>query len=133
MLELASRRARGAGGHEKDGPKPGPQGLSRLVEDAVFASARKSLDSGTSDAYEGMGLLAREGGAASAWARLRARGWGAATEGRMGAEGWRVTVINPIDNALIAGWLRALYTVAVGREMRVEVIDEPAQTTFEID
>jgi hypothetical protein len=50
----------------------------------------------------------------------------------MGDEGWRVTVINPVDNALIAGWLRALYTVAEGREMRVRVKEDPAQTFFDI-
>ena len=35
MLELASRGPRGAGGHQIDGPKPVPQGLSGLVKDGV--------------------------------------------------------------------------------------------------
>jgi len=104
----------------------------RLVEDTVYALTRKNLEERAADAYEGEGLLVREEGEGGSWASLRTRGWGAAAEERMGDEGWRVTVINPVDNALIAGWLRALYTVAEGREMRVRVKEDPAQTFFDI-
>jgi hypothetical protein len=34
-LNLAGRRTRGPGGHQKDGPKPVPQGLSGLVKDGI--------------------------------------------------------------------------------------------------
>ncbi len=107
--------------------------VRKSVEEAAYTSTMKSLEGGTTDAYEDDGMLAREEGGRGAWARTRARGWGAAAEERLGAEGWRVTMLNPVDNALIAGWLRALYTVAEGREMRMDVKEEPAQSSFEIN
>lgn len=104
----------------------------RLVEEAVYVSARRSFEGGPADAYEGERLLPREGSSSAAWERLRVRGWGAVVEESIAEEGWRVTVLNPVDKALIAGWLRALYTVTVGREAQVEVREEPPVSFFEM-
>lgn len=105
---------------------------AKAVEEAVYASTRSSLESGKSDAYESSDILPRGGDWQAAWQSMRMRGWGAVARHRLHGGDLRVTVLDAVDEALIAGWLRAIYTVAMGREPVVEIVEEPPSTVFEL-
>ena len=121
FLEVMDRPARGKG--------PGHGGL---VEEAAYAATRSSLEGGGGDAYESA-PGARGGATGVDWGALLLRGWGVAADARTGAGGWKVTVLNPVHIPLIAGWLRALYTFAMGREPRLRVDGETSRARFALD
>jgi hypothetical protein len=104
----------------------------RLVEDAVYMAAGRSIRDGRADVYEGGVPPSRGAGDGGVRERLRVRGWGAVTEESTAGREWTISVLNPVDNALIAGWLRALYTVTEGREARVEIGEKPPLTLFRL-
>jgi hypothetical protein len=103
-----------------------------VVEETVYSTTMESLQNGAGDAYEGEELPPAASGAMALCERIRARGWGEVISNRLNGTDWRIDVVNPVDEALIAGWLRAIYTVAMGREPRVEVGGEPLSRHFEL-
>ncbi len=110
----------------------GDKGTEAFIEEAVFASTLGSLAGGTKDAYEGAGLLAGESCGKAALDIMRTRGWGAVAGDSLDGGEWRVEILDPVHDALVAGWLRAVYTVALGKEPKVEVREEPPYTVFEM-
>lgn len=103
-----------------------------IVQDAVFRTTRAVLQGGSSDAYEGVDLLPVENAAGALRDNAAMRGWGDVNMASLNGGDWRIEVVNPIDDALIAGWLRAIYTVAVGREPRLSVDGEPPLRVFQL-
>ena len=114
-----------------DGGGQGRKGKG-LLEEAVFRSTVESLQSGTADAYEAPDIVPQDASATAAWAKFAMRGWGSVRSDSLVGEAWRIDVFNPVDTALIAGWLRALYTVAMGREPVVKLDEKPPTVTFEL-
>lgn len=112
------------------------EGVSRgregVVEETVFNSVRKSLENGEDDFYESAAILQRESGAAAVREKIHMRGWGAVVGDKLDGKDWRIEVLNPVSEELIAGWLRALYTVAMGREPLIEVSGDAPLRCFEL-
>jgi hypothetical protein len=102
---------------------------SRFIEETVYDVTIRQLESGIVDAYGGANtsLTSRgDGPNDNTWDVLHVRGWGVIDEAWIGTQEWRISVVNPIDVSLVAGWLRALYTFAMGKEPRLGV----AQNAF---
>jgi len=105
-------------------------GYAALLEEASCLSALSALQSmegGAGNAYIGEpDLWKRPHGDKRRLAGevLAVRGWGMVEEFEMGAREWKMTVKNPVDAALVAGWLRALYTFTLGREPRLKVTED---------
>jgi hypothetical protein len=109
------------------------RGSAGIVHDAVFASIKGSLDDGADDAYESPADHAAADLIKNTRDKMVVRGWGAVSGGKMGEDGWRVDVTNPVDDSLVAGWLRALYTFMNGRETRVKIREKPPLKVFELE
>lgn len=107
-----------------------------LIEEAFYISTLERIEGGAGNAPQGPESLevpGEDGPSGDIWNALRIRGWGAASEVRIGEREWRVTIVNPIDVSLLAGWLRALYSVSMGREPRLSVIEEPPSAHYCMD
>jgi hypothetical protein len=113
---------------ERRGGKP----RAGVVEEAVYNTTKESLQDGAGDAYDDEDLPPAASGVAALCKRISMRGWGEVTSNTLSGTGWRIDIVNPVDEALIAGWLRAIYTVAMGREPRLEVGGEPHSRHFEL-
>lgn len=107
-------------------------GTRGLIEEAVYSSTLERLEGGESDAYDGENPGTLKGGipAEGTWDALQVRGWGVASGFQAEGKGWRVTVTNPVDVNLLAGWLEALYTFAREREPRISVAEEPSRVNY---
>ncbi|MEW6553133.1 MAG: hypothetical protein AB1384_02465 [Actinomycetota bacterium] len=103
-----------------------------VVGEAIYGATMKSLQAGSGDAYENGGLPPEVSGTEAMRERMSLRGWGAVVTTHFNGGEWRIEVANPVDDALIAGWLRAIYTVAMGREPGVEVSGGPRARRFEL-
>lgn len=109
----------------------GSTGGAGLVGEAVFRSVRRDLEGEADDGYEKAVMPGHEGWVEKLSEKTATRGWGELTGGSHG-ENWSIEVMNPISDALIAGWLRALYTVAVGREPLIEMSGDVLRRHFEL-
>jgi hypothetical protein len=107
-------------------------GSAEALEEAVFNSIRNGLEEGKDDIYESTAILLSGNKAEAVSRRINMRGWGAVTSGRLDGVSWHVEVTNPISNVLIAGWLRALYTVAMRKEPLVKISGEAPLRVFEL-
>jgi hypothetical protein len=103
-----------------------------VVEEAVYRTTVRSLQDGADDAYEGGDLPPDAGGNRRMCERMSVRGWGEVISSRFDGGEWRIEVADPVDDAIIAGWLRAIYTRAMGREPRLEVGGEPPARRFDL-
>jgi hypothetical protein len=103
-----------------------------IIEEAVYESTLSSLEDGIDDEYGGKEELAGNGDSAPAWSVMSMRGWGTVTESAVDRDVWRATVLNPVSEALIAGWLRALYSFTVGRNPRMDISKERSMASFEL-
>ncbi len=50
------------------------------------------------------------------------KGWGRIDEAHRKEAGWLIGVFGPIDGGIIAGWLRALYTIALGKNPDLSLV-----------
>jgi hypothetical protein len=103
-----------------------------VVEEAIYLTTVRSLQDGADDAYGGGDLPPDAGGNQAMIERMGARGWGEVISSRCDGGDWRIEVADPVDDAIIAGWLRAIYTHAMGREPRLEVGGEPPARRFDL-
>ena len=110
----------------------GQAGTGGVIEEAVFDSVRSSLEKGFDDFYESAADIQRGAESGEIRYRMNMRGWGAVTSCTMRKKDWRLEVLNPVSDTLVAGWLRALYTVAIGEEPRVVISGEPQQKAYEL-
>lgn len=101
MLDAAKKSA------AYDGKK-----VAGILEDAAYSSAMEELENG--EYYAGIEELVHE---------FAVKGWGQATALCVDGGTWRLTMANPLDVSLIAGWLRAFYFSRVNREPRSSVTE----------
>lgn len=109
----------------------GSAGGAGLISEAVFRSVRRDLEGKTDDACESAVMPGHERWVEKLSEKTATRGWGELTGGSHG-EKWSIEVMNPISDALIAGWLRGLYTVAMGREPLIEMGGDVLRRHFEL-
>lgn len=103
-----------------------------IVEGAVFRTTKAGLDGGADDTYEDKDVLVAANAADAMREKMTMRGWGKVLAAGLNGVDWRIEVMNAVDDALIAGWLRAIYTIAVGREPRLIVDGEPPLRIFQL-
>lgn len=99
-----------------------PDDPLRLLEQSIYESTMNGFEDGMTDTYEGgewLRDLGRVGPVRETWEVLGRRGWGMIGEARQDGGIWQVEVIRAIDAGIIAGWLRALYTIAMGKEPNI--------------
>jgi len=122
MLSVLARLGKG----EVEGGQAG------LVERAVYASTVNGLERGRDDAYESTAIVPRNGNARIAWGSMAMRGWGEVVGGALRGREWRIDVLDPVDMGLVAGWLRALYTLATGEDTATRIEEGRESTTFSL-
>ncbi|MDD3718428.1 MAG: hypothetical protein PHP28_07180 [Actinomycetota bacterium] len=112
-----------------------PAGVAASMQEAVFRSVRAGMEYGEHDGYEKAlngGKAGSEGWCGSVGGMLAMRGWGALAGIASEGDRWRIEVMNPVSDGLVAGWLRALYTVAVGREPLVTASGDASLRLYEM-
>ena len=111
-------------------------GTRGLIEEVAYTSTLERLEGGENDAFDGEGkpVIQRDGvPVEEAWDGLQVKGWGIAAGFQADGDGWRVTIINPVEVNLLAGWLRALYTFAMGKKPRLSVTEEASRAQYVLE
>ncbi len=125
-LAIMAKMAAGSGAREDGG----------LLEEAIYSNTLMQLEAGMGDAYSGVDTvssLGKVGPSSDTWDVLQVRGWGVMEKARIDAKQWRVTIMNPVDKAILAGWLRAIYTIAVGKEPRLSLLQNAFKLQYVLE
>ncbi|OFW61612.1 MAG: hypothetical protein A2W01_08050 [Candidatus Solincola sediminis] len=64
---------------------------------------------------------------------LALRGWGRIDEAHRKDRSWRISIFQPVDTSMIAGWLRGLYTIEVGKEPHLSLVFRYEAAFYELD
>jgi hypothetical protein len=96
-----------------------------LLEEAIYVSTVEQYKRGTAAANESVEAIRdlQQWMPGGDLARLFSlKGWGRIDEAHRKEEGWLISVFEPIDSGIIAGWLRALYTIALGKDPDLSLV-----------
>ena len=96
--------------------------VADVMEDAAYSSTMEKLGGGKGD------IVVEE-----LIGELAVKGWGQAALFADDEEAWKVTVNNPLDISLLAGWLRAVFFFSTEREPRISVTEMADSAEFTLE
>lgn len=96
-----------------------------LLEEAIYISAVEQCKHRTAAANESVEAIcdlqqAKPRGDLDRLFGLK--GWGRVDEASSKEASWLISVFEPIDSGIIAGWLRALYTITLGKDPDLSLV-----------
>jgi hypothetical protein len=104
-----------------------------VIEETAYSITLHGMQGGIRDAYDWHSDLnsSREEELQKYVADvLPLRGWGKLDDFRINGHKWEISIVNPIQPALLAGWLGALYTVAVGGKAMLSVDEKDYRARY---